>query len=787
MLTLLIIGLLGFVPPIASEDSWISMEPKSKQLVSGSATHRICKQSDLIRKFRNKISRSEQKTIGMNASIATQNAIALINSTRSFRVDEGSRNREFILKFQREIIVKNEPLLINIWIDSEKYFEQTRDNNLNSKVFGAGNQPGRITDRDNTINEIGKILSEVIVPESIAAFGPVKPVSNSLSDGFNVLIYDISDNFEFTSSFIGGYFDPDDKFNPNNNRMNAIHMDMYPSNPGGNNINISAFIPALPRKDFYQVLAHEFQHLIHAQFDLDETMWVNEGFSQYAIYRTLFNKKFSNGNALINAPEEGPSQVPFWLADPSSSQLISSDEPGIQGKLFQRNDSAELRGIGYLFFTYLWEQLGGRVSNGTLDGSLADQNVNSMIQSSATGIASIQSGLNASKLNFNDLFNSFSVALNADGINALYNLEFVNFSSNNQLHIANTVIANASLAPLSFNLAGYDFQVIGLNGGAKHATLKLSSSSSFYAYLLEGDAPQSRSLKQDLTGLQNSVFVAANSKNVLILSNPSLQQISVQLSYLNDLAFVAQPAETVQASTENLEMPPIVVNGFEIISQNFTNSTSIALDILNDQPNGMALSACAAGSNCISASHLRVPDRSPVRFATVKINNKDYFFSNLSLEPGQTYDLYYANKTSQSLQINPVVTRTAVVLSNSANPPLIPPQDLPVSAGSGSGGAGGCFLASASFLGKQSSEVLLLSRFRDQLLLKYDIGQMFVDFYYKYSPSLADWISGQPFVGLMCQFILMPLILLLALFYHSHWILLILILIPLGLPKRSSY
>tara|TARA_Y100000589_G_scaffold289960_1_gene292369 strand:- start:188 stop:2563 length:2376 start_codon:yes stop_codon:yes gene_type:complete len=774
----------------SSTDSLITLEIDEQ--ITGPTTYpkAICRQSELLNKFKRTSPKSWQKVAKENSLLATQNAVAVINSTQSFRVDEGVRTVDFVLRYQRQITVDNSSLFINVWVDESKYYDQAQDNNLNSQAFGSGNQAARVTDRDNTIQEIGTILSEVIVPESIAAFGSVNPVANSLSDGFNVLIYDISDNFQFTGSFIGGYFDPDDKFNPNNNRMNAIHMDMYPSNPGGNTFPIGTFIPALPRRDFYQVLAHEFQHLIHAQFDLGETIWVNEGFSQFAIYRTLFNKTFSNGEALLIAPNGSPSQVPFWLADPSSSQLISSDEPGIQGKFFQRYDSAELRGIGYLFFTYLWEQLGGQISNGSLVGTVADSRVNSMIKSSANGISSIQAGLNGTSFNFNDIFNAFTVALNADGINSFYNMEFFDFSSGNQLNIPNVININPNLLPLTFALAGYDFQVVRLNGGTQAATLNLTSTSNFHAYLLEGSGPQSRSLRQDLAGTENPLFVPANSSNVMVLSNPSLSQLSVQLNYMDSLSLAPQPTVSVQFNDTNFSngqpMNPVNIDGNQIIRQVFTNDTSINLDILNDRPNEIAISACVSGQNCINASHLLVPDAPIVRKAIIRVGNKDYYFSNLKLNAGTTYDLYYANKTNSSLQISPLATQTAVVLSNSAEPPVVTP-DIPLQTGAAAGGGGGCFLASASFLGENSYEVYLLSLFRDKFLLKFNLGKSFVDLYYRYSPRIAQCIDSRPLLGLIGQFLLMPLVILMGFVYQFHWVLALLLILPLGLPRNSRH
>ena len=59
---------------------------------------------------------------------------------------------------------------------------------------------------------------------------------------------------------------------------------------------------------------------------------------------------------------------------------------------------------------------------------------------------------------------------------------------------------------------------------------------------------------------------------------------------------------------------------------------------------------------------------------------------------------------------------------------------------SGSSG-GGCFIATAAYGSYLDPHVLTLRKFRDQHLLTNSIGTWFVEFYYRHSPPLADYIS----------------------------------------------
>lgn len=61
----------------------------------------------------------------------------------------------------------------------------------------------------------------------------------------------------------------------------------------------------------------------------------------------------------------------------------------------------------------------------------------------------------------------------------------------------------------------------------------------------------------------------------------------------------------------------------------------------------------------------------------------------------------------------------------------------------GGGGGGGCFIATAAYGTAMASEVRYLRAFRDQYLLTSDTGQRLVEWYYRVSPPIADFLRGQ--------------------------------------------
>lgn len=83
----------------------------------------------------------------------------------------------------------------------------------------------------------------------------------------------------------------------------------------------------------------------------------------------------------------------------------------------------------------------------------------------------------------------------------------------------------------------------------------------------------------------------------------------------------------------------------------------------------------------------------------------------------------------------------------------------PTTSSSGGGGGGGCFIATAAFGSAMAPEVERLREFRDSCLLTNGPGRAFVDFYYRMSPPVADFISESEELRQIVRGILWPLVL----------------------------
>ena len=70
----------------------------------------------------------------------------------------------------------------------------------------------------------------------------------------------------------------------------------------------------------------------------------------------------------------------------------------------------------------------------------------------------------------------------------------------------------------------------------------------------------------------------------------------------------------------------------------------------------------------------------------------------------------------------------------------------------------GCFIATAAYGSAMAGEVVALRRFRDDYLLKSEAGRAFVNFYYRHSPAVADYIRERDWLRAVVRGALWPVV-----------------------------
>lgn len=83
---------------------------------------------------------------------------------------------------------------------------------------------------------------------------------------------------------------------------------------------------------------------------------------------------------------------------------------------------------------------------------------------------------------------------------------------------------------------------------------------------------------------------------------------------------------------------------------------------------------------------------------------------------------------------------------------------FPVEPTTGGGGGGGCFIATAAYGSYLDSHVVVLRDFRDRYLVGNPAGRAFVDFYYSYSPAIAEAIRGNRVLMTGTRCLLTPIV-----------------------------
>jgi len=108
----------------------------------------------------------------------------------------------------------------------------------------------------------------------------------------------------------------------------------------------------------------------------------------------------------------------------------------------------------------------------------------------------------------------------------------------------------------------------------------------------------------------------------------------------------------------------------------------------------------------------------------------------------------------------PAMEITVYAFSSCKDSPIM--EDIPYPYGDSGGGGGGCFIATAAHGSKWHPRVSLLRGFRDRQLLTNPAGRRFVDWYYRHSPPVAEYIAKHTWLQAIVRAGLLPLVVLIA-------------------------
>ena len=135
---------------------------------------------------------------------------------------------------------------------------------------------------DRRLAMLGSSLEEEIYPKVLSLLGD-EPLSHKMPV-----------EFVFTDRLgprLAGYFSPRDR----------VHSEISETSNGRRMILINVKL-AQDQDRLARLVAHELQHLIHWELDSNETVWVQEGFSEFA-ERLLGHDREPHGSAYLSEPD----------------------------------------------------------------------------------------------------------------------------------------------------------------------------------------------------------------------------------------------------------------------------------------------------------------------------------------------------------------------------------------------------------------------------------------------------------------------------------------------------
>ena len=239
----------------------------------------------------------------------------LYSLTESLRVKSGKPiPRQATVASPAQEVGDRQPFWI-VDLDSRKVFQVMATlRHVSPQLYMYVADGQRVSDDD--LIRSAQEFENVIYPGLASRFGQVLTAEDADNSRLTVLHASIP--------AVAGYYNPSDEYptavNPFSNQRRMIY------------INLGAVKPATV--EYYSLLAHELQHVVHSTADPTEEVWINEGLSTIAEetegFRVVWPEYFRG---------EPDIQLTGWGLHPSESRSHY--------------------GAAYLFLTYLQQHYGG--------------------------------------------------------------------------------------------------------------------------------------------------------------------------------------------------------------------------------------------------------------------------------------------------------------------------------------------------------------------------------------------------------------------------------------------
>ena len=166
------------------------------------------------------------------------------------------------------------------------------------------------------VSKVQSKFDQTIYPINTGSFGNEWKPGIDGDNRVYLLLSDIKDGYQNpTDGYVAGYFFAGDEMmqaefpshsKVRSNEKEIIYLDTYPCDPEA--------------KDYMEIVAHEFQHMIHYNQDNKESTWVNEGCSQIAPVLCGFTAP-GHFKLLKDAPDRSLNNWAQWDPMPDYGQV----------------------------------------------------------------------------------------------------------------------------------------------------------------------------------------------------------------------------------------------------------------------------------------------------------------------------------------------------------------------------------------------------------------------------------------------------------------------------------